>query len=816
MSQAPSATRVELLAERLYALVPSHIRTVDADNGLALKAFFEVVASGAAEIDVEIDGFYEALFVETAPEGALAAFGALVAAEPLQPLPPEAGQNARAFIANTIRYRRGKGTARVLETLARDVTGLGAVAVEYFQRLARLQHLIDVRPERPGTAFLVPGESAARVARAFDRLPRLVDVRSIARAAGRHHVPHIGVHLVRPVVPVFPAPPGTALAPGLLAGVPLARPWPTGGGGGGAKPGYFQLAAQAGRALRLFNPDRRSADSGERTVEVDLPDRLRRLPLHLETEELRRAALEGRSPALGALPWFDAEGQPFTVFLRRTGETTFTRVPPAEVQIANLDVAPPVPGARPAASKSYTWVVAGSPAAVSKTAAHPIRCGFDPVTGRLIVATPAAGEPETEEVRVAYGYGIGQPIGAGPQERNDASVPFDLTDTPALRHFIRIVDATAPETGAATDPLRFVKSLAKALVEWASSGKGKRGVIVLVRCDREGGGAPFVAKVHPGSELHIVSAEWRPKRTGPGIVDVPARFGYVVRRDRRFTVDARLDVQASGPPAAGEREGILVLDGLELTSGIALGAKAVSRLQVRYCTVRNPGAAAIGTAAALQNAAIVVDHCVVGPIALDGAGATASGSIEVLGSVLSRDGAAMPVLAATKLDAVMRNATLFGTASVKSLEADNVIFVEPIAVTRRQSGCVRFSFVPTGSTVPRRYRCQPDLAVAAAAEAKGAPLTPAEAHAAGVAVTPLFLDTALDEPTVALLHPLCAREIRSGGENGSEMGVFSVNGEEIRRANLVSLFSDYLPFGLEAGLIDDTSSSAVATRRDRP
>jgi len=35
-------------------------------------------------------------------------------------------------------------------------------------------------------------------------------------------------------------------------------------------------------------------------------------------------------------------------------------------------------------------------------------------------------------------------------------------------------------------------------------------------------------------------------------------------------------------------------------------------------------------------------------------------------------------------------------------------------------------------------------------------------------------------------------------------------------ANIKSLFEDYVPFGLEAGLIDDTRSSAVATRRNRP
>lgn len=37
----------------------------------------------------------------------------------------------RAWVANTLAYRRRKGTALVLEQLARDVTGWPATAVEF-------------------------------------------------------------------------------------------------------------------------------------------------------------------------------------------------------------------------------------------------------------------------------------------------------------------------------------------------------------------------------------------------------------------------------------------------------------------------------------------------------------------------------------------------------------------------------------------------------------------------------------------------------------------------------------------------------------
>lgn len=829
---APSAARIEAATEDFYALLPAHIRTVDAAKGSPLKALVAVLAGGLAEVDGEIDTLLDSLFVDTAPEAALADFAALVAAEPLRPLPEGAGHNARAYIANTLQYRRGKGTARVLEALAADVGGFGAVAVEYFMRLARTQNLIDPRPERPGTAFLVPGETAARTATAFDRLPRLADLRSIARAAGRHHVPNVGVHLLRPIVPAFPAPPGTGIQPGDMNGVPAARAWLN---GGAVVPGYFQLAAQPGEPLRLFNPDRRAESGGGRVIETDLRDRLKRLPLHLETEELRRAALEARPPRLGETPWFDDNGQPFTLFVRTAAAgATFERVPPEQILIANLEAMPSPAGARPAATKAYSWFTnnAGGGAPPLQPVPHngdaAIRCGFDPVTGRLITAPPVAPAKEIVEVRIAYAYGIGREIGAGPQERNDDDVPFDILDSAELRHFVRIVDSTDSRSGAgaAADPVRWVPTLAAALADWAAltpvppaGSAGRRGMIVLARCDVEAGAgnpADFPVALHPATELHIVSAQWREKNAGPGVADNPDRRGYVVRKARRFTADGRIRVTASAPPPAGGRAGVLVVDGLEVTGGLSLGAGAASQLVVRHCTLRAPGAAALETTAALRDSDIRIERSIVGRIRLDFGAGPAAGSLSISSSLVSADGFAGDAIAAATIDASLRDVTIFGPSAFKSLEATNVIFAGASLVTRTQTGCVRYSAIAPGSKMPRRFRCQPDLAIQAAEGLKGAALTPSERAAAVLGVSPIFLDTDLSEPTAAMLHPLTSAAVASGGEGDSEMGVFSASAERLRMSNIESLFDDYVPFGLEAGLIDDTRSTAVAQRRNRP
>jgi len=86
--------------------------------------------------------------------------------------------------------------------------------------------------------------------------------------------------------------------------------------------------------------------------------------------------------------------------------------------------------------------------------------------------------------------------------------------------------------------------------------------------------------------------------------------------------------------------------------------------------------------------------------------------------------------------------TLFGGARVYSVRASNAIFMAPLRSERRQIGCVRFSYVPAGSRTPRRFRCQPDLALMAEARRLGkesvADLTNAERAVVIARLIPAF------------------------------------------------------------------------------
>ncbi|MFB6608711.1 hypothetical protein ACFCVO_00175 [Agromyces sp. NPDC056379] len=801
--------RIAESAEALYRLLPAHVRDIDHAEGSALRALFGVLARATAELDAELDAYYDALFVETANPASLPDLAALVAAVPLHPRPRGAIFDDRAYIANTIRYRRGKGTARVLESLASDVTGYGATVVEYFQRIARLQNLIDPRPDRTATAILVDGDTGARAGASHDRLPRLVDLRSIAPRpglpAGRHGIPSIGVHVRRLVAPMFPAPPGAAaLSAATMAGVPRAHAWPVGAG-------HFQLAAQPGAALRLFSSGRRSDAADGRLGERDAVDRLRRLPLHLETQELRASTAEGRPAILPERPWFDDRSAPFQVFVRRVGVSTFDAVRPEELRICNLESPPP---ARPAATLTHEWFTRGPVQAAPQVTSMPITCAVDPVTGRLVAAMPAAGVAEIEEVRVAYA--TGNLIGAGAHERGDAGLPFEIRAGGSAPDLVWVVDPALPMGGSAESGARIVGSLADALAEVQAAGAGRRSFVVLTRCESEAAPAApaFEVTVHPLSEVHLIAAEWRaPVAQADGTLIDDGVRGYVIRRERRFTIDAPVSVR--GGPGAGDA-GTLLLDGLEFIRGMTLRARSVRGVHIRHTTLRSPGAVALTASGTLTSVEIDVEHSLIGAIRLGTPAIDVSGDLRIRDSIVSADGIAADAVSAPRLECCLQNVTVLGSASMRSLAATNVLFTGPATVTRRQSGCVRYSFLPDGSTTPPTFRCQPQMALAAAQERKGAPLGVSEAARARLLVQPVLLDESLDEPTAGMLHGRCPEEITRGGEGETEMGAFASIGVGIALGNLASLFHDFVPAALRAGIIDDTRSAAVAQRRNRP
>src|SRR5258705_10498190 len=161
-----------------------------------LKALLSVIAEQAAVLEDNLDQLYDDLFIETCAEWVVPYIGDLVGARGVSVF-PGSSLTGRAFVANTIRYRRRKGTAAVLEQLARDRTDWDASVVEYFQLLATTQYMNHVRLENLSVANVSDSKSLDFINTPFAKLTRTVDVRRIEPRRGKYNIPNIGIFLWR-------------------------------------------------------------------------------------------------------------------------------------------------------------------------------------------------------------------------------------------------------------------------------------------------------------------------------------------------------------------------------------------------------------------------------------------------------------------------------------------------------------------------------------------------------------------------------------------------------------------------------------------
>jgi hypothetical protein len=153
--------------------------------------------------------------------------------------------------------------------------------------------------------------------------------------------------------------------------------------------------------------------------------------------------------------------------------------------------------------------------------------------------------------------------------------------------------------------------------------------------------------------------------------------------------------------------------------------------------------------------------------------------------------------------------TIRGRALVRQIDlATETIFDGHVEAQRTQTGCVRFSYVQPLSRTPRRYRCQPDLADRKAIEAEEVrigPLTPLQKQSirdlVHLRVKPEYAAEAYGQPAYLQLSLRGPEEIAKGAADGSEMGAYCHLKQPQREANLRLRLKEYLPFGLEYGLI---------------
>jgi len=205
---------MSLDSDRIYALLPAIHRTRDAAIGGPLQALIGVIAEQVAVLEQDLSNLYADQFIETCAPWVIPYIGDLIGWRGVFDGIPN-GVRVRAEVANTIGYRRRKGTLIALEQAGHDVTGRPVRAIEYFRRLAVNQSFRHLRPRHASFVDLRAGAALARIGGPFDTLNRTVDVRRIAprarvpqapdgtaldialHGAGRSNIPDIGVWVWR-------------------------------------------------------------------------------------------------------------------------------------------------------------------------------------------------------------------------------------------------------------------------------------------------------------------------------------------------------------------------------------------------------------------------------------------------------------------------------------------------------------------------------------------------------------------------------------------------------------------------------------------
>src|SRR5258707_7685436 len=183
-------------AQTLYQLLPAVYRVRDAEQGGPLQALFSVIGEQAQVIEEDLAQLYDDLVIDTCAPWVVPYIGDLIGVRSVDRNGVLPG-STRAEVANTLKYRRSKGTLAVVEELAFDATGWEAHAIEYFQLLAATQYLNHLRPSSGALLKLRDQEALNRLNTPCDRIARTVDVRNIQEGRGRFNIPNIGIFLWR-------------------------------------------------------------------------------------------------------------------------------------------------------------------------------------------------------------------------------------------------------------------------------------------------------------------------------------------------------------------------------------------------------------------------------------------------------------------------------------------------------------------------------------------------------------------------------------------------------------------------------------------
>jgi hypothetical protein len=831
-------------AERLWQLLPAVYRTADAGSSGGQGPLRELVNRIGPQIAVvrrSIDRLWADQSVETCDDWVIPYLGDLLDTNLISNLDLSA---QRLDVANTIRYRRRKGTVEVLEELAHDVTAINGMCwtahvVEGFRRLARTRHGLDpvagaaaspnASPAEVASLLQIEGltgpltggpsggfadlrsrHGAALAQTAFDESFHLADMRAGRGAVGHFGISKLLVFLWR------------LTSFGVLAGTPVAV---------AGCPGQY-VFDPTGRQIPLFLPQPPAADgfSGSWTPahEWQVPGPL--------TSSLETAITDtGASPPPGR-PGYPDAGVPPRYQLGEGWQAT------------------------------SIW----------------------PEAGRFAATAPAVSPPLP--LTVDYHYGFSSMIGAGPYDRSLLGAPPAVIRPETIvtggRHLdtalasagtsgtVTIGDPAAPDSatytaladvGSSTDPIvsmlvragpgmRPVLRPAVGTGPWVFTGGGGEAELVLDGLTISG--CDIVLR---GSfrSVRITACTVDPGSAAAGTPPL------ATAADGQVLAPCRIFAEADPAPLPGNQGAIaeLVIDhcilgpvrtryggsveNLTISDSIIQGLPATAGAAYNAADIFDPALLARGLLAADPVAEALLSKMPAAvkpalqaylagsppspepdlpPVVLDGLNALVSGPslYQALSSAVSLSAAtlalagqaavlgpaqlaglnralldecfpvALGVAALAVADAMtqLTRVTVLGRVAAHRLQASDSILGDFTAVDDVQDGGVRYSAYASGSVLPRRY--------ASAEIPPGAPIFTSASY--GDPGYGQLLETA----DAAITGGADRASISSGAENSSEMGAFCADLNPLREQGLLAKYAEYMPLGLTPVIIHVT------------
>jgi hypothetical protein len=622
-----------------------------------LQSLLMVIQEQLAAVSYDLDQLYDDQFIETCAQWVIPYIGDLIGYQSIKGIASSV-DNPRSEVANTISFRRRKGTVLVMEQLARDATGWGAHAVEFFRVLGDTQYMNHVRPENHYAPDLRRWKPGLYIDTGFDRTAHRVDVRRVDSTMrleqGRYNIQNIGIFLWS--LSAFSVTQGT---PRAMASNAVSQPLCFTFNPLGMDIPLFHKAASQG------------ADITEAAQPFNVADRLRRRVLCADIQGGVGASYYGVGNSVAI--WLG--GKPLN---------------PYEIQVCDL------------AAPDGSWIN------LPQTDAY--KATIDPETGRI--ALPASASASAD-IAVSYEYGFNAPMGGGEYERaaepngfvvTDEAWVFPYPDTAAVARYSTLQGAidyaiaqlalngqAAVEIGptqtieiSGTPPLTPALAIvvpAGATIELRAANNALATLLIDEEIVVTGGvastcilnGLVIACNATPGtpSPAALVHA---PALQTDGTPNALGQLSIT-----NCTLVPGWSVQIDGTPNHPDAPGLIVEPaGLQVAIKLSISGaiEAGEFVTVNACDSIIDATANTGIAYTSANSAN------------NGAG----GALTLVGCTV------IGKVHATEL-------TLVSNCIFWSKLSTGDTWAAPLIADRRQAGCVRFSFLPVGAITPRRFQC---------------------------------------------------------------------------------------------------------------